>query len=824
MPAASLGSTHPDITSVCARSPVEEVELIPQLRSLPPSPSHTGIDAQPYFNRTKERHRRNTIMSKKSGHTRNEVETRSERDQPKAVSADVKQMHAYKRLFHGRDPATYRVLPEQENSKVHPRTLHGTFSECKKELLAASAEGAMILMNVHRMDAAGAKSENVLGIQAAYIDQDHGFDPKKLKRLKLPPGLIVRTSKDRGHSLWLLKDCDPETFRLIQSALAKKFDADPSRTSPAYLNRMAGSVHYKGTPRLVEIVRIDKRAKPISAKKFIKELGLKIENATDKKPEAHVAASLEAVEADIRSALPFVPVAEKRKDWLRILMAIHSEMPNEAGFALGVEWSRQSPKFDEKDQRRTWNTLHSDGKVRVATLFAEAAKHGWKNPASKPESDLPCTEFELVDSFADSVRDRLRYNESLKKWMVFKQPVWRVDEPAAVQCARGEIERMLVRAKDSDDTAALVLLKKYASVPGVRSLLSHATSHPKLVVRHQVFDRVPNLLAVQNGVVDLATGALRDGRPDDFLIRQAAATYDAQAKAPKFRAFIDFLTCSREDYVVFIQTLLGYMVRGEPVEQKMVVAVGDGSNGKGVLNRRLEYVLGDYVTTVPPNLLTNAYSGNPHAPTPAFMALHGARLYLCGEGQEQKRFDTTFLKQLSGNDTFMARGGYADPTEFRPVGTLWMAVNSLPDVDRQDKAMWRRLLILPCDAEVTKPGRSFEKDLDAEAAGILNWLIEGAIRYQKHGLGTCDAVKEAGRYAKRAFDTVALWIDACCKVKADATVKGKEAYRSYCTFCRSEGRHALSIQKFNKAMNKKGHHTEKQKTGNRYTGLRLIEG
>ena len=125
---------------------------------------------------------------------------------------------------------------------------------------------------------------------------------------------------------------------------------------------------------------------------------------------------------------------------------------------------------------------------------------------------------------------------------------------------------------------------------------------------------------------------------------------------------------------------------------------------------------------------------------------------------------------------------------------------------------------------VAKPDKDFEKGLDAESSGILNWLIEGAMRYHKHGLKTCDAVREAIADAKQASDTVALWIEECCKVKEDATVKAGEAFQSYRTFCRQEGRHALSIQKFNKAMNKKNYHTKKRNKNNRYLGLRLIEG
>jgi len=54
----------------------------------------------------------------------------------------------------------------------------------------------------------------------------------------------------------------------------------------------------------------------------------------------------------IRAALNAIP-ADDRDLWLRIGMAVKAGLGDE-GFALWDAWSRQSPRYDEADARRTW--------------------------------------------------------------------------------------------------------------------------------------------------------------------------------------------------------------------------------------------------------------------------------------------------------------------------------------------------------------------------------------------------------------------------------------------------------------------------------------
>jgi len=83
------------------------------------------------------------------------------------------------------------------------------------------------------------------------------------------------------------------------------------------------------------------------------------------------------------SALMAIPVADDRPTWLRVGMAMHALGWDEAGYKLWVDWSRKSSKFDEEDQRKTWESFDREREegaesVGVGTLLKMAEDNEWK--------------------------------------------------------------------------------------------------------------------------------------------------------------------------------------------------------------------------------------------------------------------------------------------------------------------------------------------------------------------------------------------------------------------------------------------------------------
>jgi putative DNA primase/helicase len=89
---------------------------------------------------------------------------------------------------------------------------------------------------------------------------------------------------------------------------------------------------------------------------------------------------------DIRAALACIP-ANERDLWVRIAMAIHSELPDDVGLDLFDGWSRTAENYDSASVRDTWRGLKAGGGVAIGTLWHEARLRGYKGsvPRQTPE-------------------------------------------------------------------------------------------------------------------------------------------------------------------------------------------------------------------------------------------------------------------------------------------------------------------------------------------------------------------------------------------------------------------------------------------------------
>src|SRR5690606_17005394 len=80
--------------------------------------------------------------------------------------------------------------------------------------------------------------------------------------------------------------------------------------------------------------------------------------------------------------------ADDRDQWLNIGMALHAEFNgSDEGFDLWAHWSRQSPKFNERDQRQKWKSFRRSG-IGIGTLFKIALDCGYERPCSVSDSDF----------------------------------------------------------------------------------------------------------------------------------------------------------------------------------------------------------------------------------------------------------------------------------------------------------------------------------------------------------------------------------------------------------------------------------------------------
>lgn len=78
----------------------------------------------------------------------------------------------------------------------------------------------------------------------------------------------------------------------------------------------------------------------------------------------------------IRAALVYID-AHDRDAWVCMGMAIKSEL-GDAGFTLWDDWSQTAKNYQAKAAKAVWKSIKPAGRVTIASLFAEAIRHGYR--------------------------------------------------------------------------------------------------------------------------------------------------------------------------------------------------------------------------------------------------------------------------------------------------------------------------------------------------------------------------------------------------------------------------------------------------------------
>jgi putative DNA primase/helicase len=288
----------------------------------------------------------------------------------------------------------------------------------------------------------------------------------------------------------------------------------------------------------------------------------------------------------------------------------------------------------------------------------------------------------------------------------------------------------------------LRLARKFLDASPRDALVKVLRSDSKVRRDHADFDAAPELLAVGNGVVNLRTGELRRMVPQDLITRRIETEYHPQAKAEQFEEFlsevlIDTDRTTDPELVEYIQRVIGYAITGyvnRPARYLMFV--GRGGDGKSTFTGMLSDVLG--AVTEWCSFATFAAGDSASAGVESERAkLAGARLVFTGESGKRDKIEGDFLKAFTGGDAVSAKYMRQNVFTYRPNALVITSTNHMPTVDGVDKAIWRRLRVVPWRREFSEA--EFDLGIRArivedEAEGILAWAVAGAQAYLAKGL------------------------------------------------------------------------------------------
>jgi putative DNA primase/helicase len=409
------------------------------------------------------------------------------------------------------------------------------------------------------------------------------------------------------------------------------------------------------------------------------------------------------------------------------------------------------------------------------------------------------TDTTVAERMQRKYRDEIRYIHAWKKWIVWDGTHWKVDSGGLIHAKGLEMLRNIYsEMKLTSDYRERLELERYViqteAVRRRKGFVEAATWIPELNTTVDNLDQNPWLLNVENGTVDLKTGELLPHNQKDMITKSTNVKYDKNADCPKWKQFIREIMDYKIDLINFLQTAAGWGISGDISEQSMFILYGTGANGKSTFLNVLLNILGDYAIS------TNAgtFMKRNDTSTNDLARLRGTRFVTTSETEQDKRLSEYLIKQATGNDQLIARFLYGEYFNFVPTFKIFMASNHKPIIKGTDHAIWRRIKLIPFTTTIPddKQDKYLEQKLLEEKSGILNWLIEGMLRWQKEGLKTPTIVLNATDEYRSEMDAIGNFIRERCVQKQGVSIKARELFKVYQDWCEENNELAISERMF----------------------------
>jgi P4 family phage/plasmid primase-like protien len=412
------------------------------------------------------------------------------------------------------------------------------------------------------------------------------------------------------------------------------------------------------------------------------------------------------------------------------------------------------------------NKLRFDGDSHDWRIFEET-KGTWIHPVCKNEPEA------IVSKFIQAVFLPLQDLEQL----FGREIVWEDqceneqavggDQPSDI-CPSESVSQ--AGSKRARSTVALGHNKRRSKLSKTLSVLAenpkYQTEILKILQREVVISftsmQKSHLICCPNGLVDLRTGELiRKPQPDDFVTEMCITEYDPHADiTPAIdvikRFFPPGAFPDQQELVDFLQQYFGYCLTRETDQQFSLCIYGVGSNGKSIISKMLQHVLGsDICKSIPYESLQKARGENNDALYDARNARMITLEEINGKGKGRDQGNTGTFKNMVSGDVTNAKAMYQKAVNFKPVSKLIFALNRLPDIIDSDFAVNRRFVIahfatlfLDEEKEIEKQHADelrrsgqpecliqkkdatyFSKHVEGQEQAILRFIILGCVVY-----------------------------------------------------------------------------------------------
>lgn len=520
------------------------------------------------------------------------------------------------------------------------------------------------------------------------------------------------------------------------------------------------------------------------------------------------------------------------------------------------------PPLEMSELKTIWHSAQKFFKNKVAASTDYIAPEDFKGSGFKYiPNDL--TDVGQAECLANLYRGVLRYSPQTK-FIVYRNNYWQESDPGALGIAQDLTSKQLDEAakaveaaekkladaglldiatstkkKDKEDVSedgeklikAYMFAKSYHAYAlkrrdnkAINASLSQ--THSFLEIDARLLDSNEFLLCTPKATYDLRYGMLgaREHKADDFITKMTAVSPSNKGMDLWLDA-IKTIFQGNQELIDYVQLTCGLAAIGKIFNEGMIIAYGDGANGKSTFWNTIGRVLGNYQGKMSPDTLIVNCKRNVK---PEMAELRGKRLIICSESQEGARLNDSMVKQLCATDDILGEKKYKDPLFFTPTHMLVLYTNHLPKVSGMDDGTWRRLIVIPFNAKITgkKDIKNYSDYLYQNAGeAVLAWIIEGAKKVIEldYRLPVPEIVSNAITAYKEQNNWFQQFLDERCIIDPKVKESSSALYLNYKRYTQDMNEYTRSTTDFYASLDKAGFKRRIAKRKRYYVGLKLKE-
>lgn len=311
----------------------------------------------------------------------------------------------------------------------------------------------------------------------------------------------------------------------------------------------------------------------------------------------------------------------------------------------------------------------------------------------------------------------------------------------------------------------------------------------------KVVPKPPHLIAFLNGLYDAKNDVLLPHDPGFFCVNVIPHDFNPDAKCPNWEKFLADVHYAED--LNFIQEWWGYQLYTSYGAKGFVFFIGSGDNGKTRELLAIENVLGHKnITNI---TLQNLNHGHYHC-AELFHKLSN----ISDDISTGKVWLSGNLKIASDGGWLNAMEKYGKPFDFQNYAKITESCNEPPEIADSSDAIWTRMKAIDFPftfknipdinkgEKQARPKEDIDAELEAEAEGILNWMIKGLQRLLSNNFKfsysvSSESVKE---FYQVKSNPILFFVEKCMEYTAnedDDVIRKKDLYPTFKKWCKDQG-------------------------------------